>query len=259
MFSSFRFSSDCPRSLAFILALVAGLTTFVVDLLISRNDVSVKHLAHLGADILISFALTGLFTLALVRWMLRERTRYERDLEAANRRLRQMAITDSLTGVYNHRYFEMKLEKEWARMRRLGHPLTCVMIDIDNFKSINDTYGHAGGDAVLAQLARILMREFREIDIVSRYGGEEFTIILIEKPSHIHGLAVVMERIRKKIATSRFEYAGKRIPVTVSLGGALAPYHATLTKPVDLVVAADSAMYTAKQAGKNCARVWTEK
>jgi len=201
------------------------------------------------------FAASAIFLVLAMRSVAAERSKFATELQAVNQKLREMAVTDGVTGLYNHRYFELTLEREWQKMRRLGHTLACVMIDLDDFKKINDTYGHHAGDVVLRQTAQILQREFREIDIVSRYGGEEFVVLMSEKPSHAAGLLVTMERVRKKIADQQFESKGKKFRVTGSLGGAIVP-HVEISHPEDLVKSADRAMYCAKQSGKNCSQIF---
>ncbi len=190
----------------------------------------------------------------LVRRATAEQSQHAIEIEAINTKLREIAITDAVTGVYNHRHFELVLEQEWQKMQRLQHPISCIMIDLDDFKKVNDLHGHQAGDAILHQFANLLMREFREIDIISRYGGEEFTAILIEKPGHLEGLRHTMDRIRQKIAEEKFQHYGKIIQITASLGGAMAPGSGATT-PEELVRLADQAMYRAKLAGKNCCRI----
>lgn len=187
----------------------------------------------------------------------REQAIYARELEIRNEKMRDLAVTDGLTKVYNHRYFEHRLEKEWERFERFHHPLACVMIDVDNFKQINDKFGHRGGDMVLRGVADMLRENLREVDIISRYGGEEFTILLFERPSHIHGLKLTMEKIRKKIEKKRFLINKSPVKITASLGGALVP-NTKIKSPDELVQFADQAMYLAKERGKNRSAVFSE-
>ena len=210
---------------------------------------------HLFLLLVLVFVMTFLVSLWRLNIFLSKHKRYLDDLENMTSKLRHLAITDGLTEAHNHRYFEMKLEHEWQRMLRMGHTLSCVIMDIDNFKKVNDTYGHRAGDLVLHGVSVLLHQEFREIDIVSRYGGEEFAIILIEKPSEREGLYRTMERIRKRIRQEKFIFENQEISVTSSFGGALAP-NARLGSPHALLAAADRAMYRAKAAGKNCSRVF---
>jgi diguanylate cyclase (GGDEF)-like protein len=203
------------------------------------------------------FYISSVFVITLVMsaWVIDKAYKYIRELKGVRDKLRKLAITDGLTDTYNHRYFELTLEREWKRMQRLHHPLGCIMIDFDNFKQVNDCYGHPTGDTVLRLTAKLLKMEFREIDIVSRYGGEEFVVILVEKPAHLDGLTRTMERIRKKIAEQRFSFQGKEFSITASIGGALVP-HPEINTPEDLVRASDQAMYCAKRINKNCSKTF---
>jgi diguanylate cyclase (GGDEF)-like protein len=201
---------------------------------------------------LIVFLLAGSLIAAAwaVRKIVTNQIIYNRELRARTEKMRELAMIDGLTKVFNHRYFEHKLEKEWERFERFQHSLSCVMLDIDNFKSINDTFGHRAGDKVLHGLAELLRENLREIDIISRYGGEEFTIIFFEKPNTIEGLKKMMEKIRGEIAAHQFDLGDRKIQITVSLGGALVP-NPQIIAPDQLVHFADRAMYHSKKNGKN--------
>lgn len=176
------------------------------------------------------------------------------ELADANARLAQLALTDGLTGLYNHRHFHERLALEVARSQRSGLPLSLVMLDVDRFKQLNDAYGHPAGDEVLRQLARVLTETRRANDLVARYGGEEFAVILVDTARVTAGK--VAERIRERIAEHDFSdaaaIAGKgttRLAVTVSLGVATFPDDGADTGA--LVRAADSALYAAKRAGRD--------
>lgn len=163
-------------------------------------------------------------------------------------RLVERANTDSLTDLYNHRYFQERLAAELSRAERYKHPLSLIMLDIDHFKSLNDTHGHPTGDMVLRALAGIMVSEARDIDIIARYGGEEFTIILPETTGE--EALLMAERLRETIRSHSF--VGKeesRIPVTVSMGISEFPVHASERE--GLIMAADLAMYQAKSTGRN--------
>jgi diguanylate cyclase (GGDEF)-like protein len=164
------------------------------------------------------------------------------------RRAQRLAITDGLTGLYNRRYLEERLEDEMRRSRRYSRVLSLLMIDIDFFKQYNDTCGHLKGDDVLRELARILLRHSRETDITARYGGEEFVMILPETDAR--NARRLADRIRASVEETPFE-GEERIPaggITVSIGvSALAldeDAHNTLER-------ADQALYVSKQSGKN--------
>ncbi len=163
--------------------------------------------------------------------------------------LERLSVTDRLTELYNHGYFQQRLEEEIGRAARFGRRLSLVMLDIDDFKQFNDTYGHPKGDRVLRTLSAIIRQNLREIDVAARYGGEEFVIVLPETDTA--GAMAVAERIRASMAEQRFDVGEDALPIsqTVSLGVATYPVHGVTA--VRLVEAADKAMYDAKRAGKN--------
>lgn len=164
------------------------------------------------------------------------------------RSLEQLAITDGLTGIFNHRYFQMRLENEVKRAARYKLPFALLMIDLDHFKNINDRYGHATGDQVLAEVASLLKRSVRETDITARYGGEEFTIILTQ--TALADAVLTADRLRKTIAEYTYETAeGVPLQVTVSIGVAAFPDHGSSRE--GLLQASDRALYAAKNAGRN--------
>ena len=160
----------------------------------------------------------------------------------------EQAARDMLTNLYNRRTFEQRLQEETLRAQRYGKPYSLLMLDIDHFKAINDSYGHPVGDTVLRILAGMLKNEVRDIDTVARYGGEEFVIILPETEGMEAGL--LAERIRLEIAERPFRIRdGLEVPVTVSIGVACFPRCAD--SPQLLVERADQALYMAKQSGRN--------
>jgi len=162
------------------------------------------------------------------------------------RKMSTLAITDGLTGVYNHRHFHERLTEEWLRAERYRKPLSLVMIEGDDFKKINDTYGHLQGDAVLRDLAALMVRTVRDVDVVSRYGGDEFTVILPETDAQ--GAVTVAERIRRGVEEYPFASEEGSIQMTVSVGVAS---HPPIADRNALVRAADEALYAAKRQGKN--------
>lgn len=172
----------------------------------------------------------------------------EKELADMNVRLREISMTDGLTGVENRRSLEERLHDMWQHSLRLHEPIALVMCDIDKFKSVNDTYGHQAGDAVLKEFAALLKSEAREIDRVGRYGGEEFLLIL---PGTVLDAAVTFaERLREKVANHTFSYTGGTLCRTMSCGVAASP-HPRVKDQEGLLRAADDALYVAKETGRN--------
>ncbi|OGW63581.1 MAG: hypothetical protein A2V83_09470 [Nitrospirae bacterium RBG_16_64_22] len=169
-----------------------------------------------------------------------------RTLERKTHTLERLAITDGLTGVYNHRYLYTRLDEEFARAARYQSPLALIMVDLDDFKRVNDTFGHRRGDEVLKDVAATIRRAVRRSDIVTRYGGEEFVILLPQTP--LSGAFQEAERIREAVARRRFRGLGH--PITISLGLAAYPENQP-RRGDDLLKLADQAMYQAKAKGKN--------
>ncbi|NMO23636.1 diguanylate cyclase, partial [Pyxidicoccus fallax] len=183
----------------------------------------------------------------------RELDRANKELARRREELLALSRTDALTGLFNRRYFEERLNEEFARSRRYGSPLSLVMLDIDHFKRINDTYGHPFGDQVLKAVAHTSRSRLREVDLLARYGGEELIALLPETGPE--DALKVCERVREAIAALELEEAcpgGAPRPVrlTASLGVATVPA-ADLTSAEALLRAADISLYAAKGAGRN--------
>ncbi len=195
------------------------------------------------------------------------------ELEAANqelvnlnRQLKESSLRDGLTGLFNHSHFRDVLHQNFALFERSRAPLSILFIDMDNFKAINDIYGHATGDQVLRMVGRLLDNRqsldedsqlWRASDVTARYGGEEFAVLLPD--TSMEGAVVFAERLCRHIMelTRTPELANLAVlsfPLSCSIGVATFPTDATT--PTELVMAADTAMYAAKQAGKNCVRVF---
>ena len=166
----------------------------------------------------------------------------------AEEKLRKMATTDELTGLWNRRYFLQATRQEIDRAQRYDQPLSLIVFDVDNFKKVNDTRGHAAGDATLQHLASLMKKSLRDIDIPGRLGGEEFGILLPN--TELNNAALLAERLRKTIEDSPADFKGSEINLTVSIG--VTAYQNRFSSVDELLKTADEALYEAKGSGKNC-------
>jgi diguanylate cyclase (GGDEF)-like protein len=193
----------------------------------------------------------GLRVIKLQEEQSRDKERIDKvtaELAIANRRLEMDALTDVLTGLPNRRYLIERLSHDWAMARRSGQPLTCMVLDIDHFKRINDTYGHDVGDRVLERVAEVLRGCIRGTDVVCRYGGEEFVVVGAD--SDLDSSLRCAERLRHAVETEvAASFPKLERHVTVSIGVALR--NETTRTPEMLLKAADEALYLAKQTGRN--------
>jgi len=171
------------------------------------------------------------------------RTKHLQDL------LIEHARIDPLTGLPNRRALDERLQQEWARLLRHGGHLSVIMADLDNFKRVNDRFGHPAGDEVLCQVARLLADGCRESDTPARYGGEEFVVVAPETTAQ--AATVFADRLRTSICARPLEVRGKAVEVTASFGVA---DNEGPKSPEELVQAADEALYRAKSAGRNCVK-----
>lgn len=189
----------------------------------------------------------------------KELERKNRELLEKNRLLEQMAVTDSLTGLYNRRYVLSRLTNEILHASRYQEFLSFIMIDIDHFKRINDKFGHLAGDTVLRDLAGHIRSSVRDADIAARYGGEEFLVVCPNTDTR--GAGVLAERIRSSIENAEFHYSDLDIPVTVSLGihSRIPENHRNIQDEISKFIGnADIALYRAKANGRNRAELYTE-
>jgi diguanylate cyclase (GGDEF)-like protein len=161
--------------------------------------------------------------------------------------IKMKALTDGLTGLYNHRHFQERLEENIKRAERLKENLSLMLLDIDHFKKINDTYGHPVGDQVLRTLASTIDETVREIDIPARYGGEEFGVLLLGAGKN--EAQQVAERLRERVKNLRFNSSSGDFSITVSIGIATFPEDATTRET--LIERADEALYRAKNSGRD--------
>lgn len=166
----------------------------------------------------------------------------------------RLAITDGLTGLFNHRHFQERLAEEFKRLQRLPDPISLLLIDIDFFKRINDTFGHPAGDEILRGVAGVIKATIRDTDIPARYGGEEFAAVLLG--TNHEGAQIMAERLRRSVMDKRFYIDGNEIRVTVSIGTATSPYDAGNRE--GLIEKADQALYYAKRNGRNRCVLYNE-
>ena len=158
-----------------------------------------------------------------------------------------LSVCDGLTGLYNRRHFECNMEREFLRAKRYRSNLSLAIVDIDYFKTVNDTFGHQFGDYVLKEIAKLMPDSFRKTDMIYRYGGEELTVILTE--TDLQNAYIPLDRLRDRISKHKFSYNGKETNVTISVG--VSTNFLNVADERDLVKSADEALYKAKQSGRN--------
>lgn len=162
--------------------------------------------------------------------------------------VKNLAVTDGLTGLFNHRYFQTNINSEVTRVQRYLRPLSLIMFDIDYFKMFNDTYGHPMGDLVLTEIAKVVKKNVRKVDIACRYGGEEFAVILPE--TKIKEAILVAEKIRTSVEKIRFDTGRGMKKEKVTISGGVAQFKSGMSKE-DFIRGADDSLYKAKNDGKN--------
>jgi diguanylate cyclase (GGDEF)-like protein len=204
---------------------------------------------RLGADDYVCKPFDERELIARVTAMLRIKAQADAVREA-RAKLEQLATHDELTGLYNYRYLNARLVEEWKRAERFHEPLAALMIDLDGFKGLNDTYGHPFGDTALRVLAARLRRGVREIDVIARYGGDEFLVILPN--THLGGAIAVADRLWRDITSTVVPVEGTSTLITLmaSIGVAVFPSRDVRNKDT-LLKTVDEALYAAKRAGKN--------
>jgi len=179
-----------------------------------------------------------------------------RKLDAANQELKRLTSLDGLTGIANRRHFDAVLVREWRRAMRQGDELAIIMCDIDFFKLFNDTYGHQDGDECLRQIAQVLVKSMdRGGDLLARYGGEEFIAVL--PGTSLNGASFVAGQMRQAVSKLAIEHSGSPYGIVTASFGVASSLAVQETDPLDVVGAADRALYEAKHAGRN--RVFQDK
>lgn len=183
------------------------------------------------------------------RYLYTSLERANRQLRDANERLLKLTVTDERTNLLNDRYLKRRLGEEFKRAQRYGTPLSVAMLDLDHFKEVNDKYGHDCGDQVLREFGNLLTASARTTDIVGRFGGEEFLMVL----PNTDGIraAIVAERVRKAAEEHIYKYKESLVRITTSAGVASVPANSQVHDEHELLKAADQALYRAKQASRN--------
>ena len=232
-----------------VAAAVKAMPRFVpVILLTALNDIESKRRGQAaGADDFLSKPVVLLELQIRIAAMLRIR-RLTEQLDAANKRLGELAHTDQLTGLANRRRFEQLFASEHERARRHHRPLAVLTLDIDHFKAVNDTYGHAVGDEVLKAVARSVAKTLRQTDWIARTGGEEFVVLAPE--SNPAGAVALGERLRRRVEGLTIDSGGVQLAKTISIGVAAWDGSGPVTADA-LLSASDDALYQAKEKGRN--------
>ena len=217
----------------------------IIALVPAEERAAVVAVLRLGAEVVCT-PVEPEELMARMERCLRERQRVNELLTRVTS-LERLSVTDGLTGVHNHRYFQERLREEFRRAQRYDDTLSLILIDLDHFKAFNDTHGHQVGDIVLCDVAGSLQRSVRETDLLARYGGEEFAILLPRTP--LAGALTVAERVWRELGQL---HTGpqRTLRVTASLGISTFPHHAVSSAEL-LVRAADQALYRAKDEGRN--------
>lgn len=231
--------------------LIKGMTQdrfLPVALLTARSDVDSRvEGLRVGADEYICKPFDDRELYERVHSLLRIKQSYDAVAHARDE-LSRVAVRDELTGLYNYRYLQSRLSEEFKRAERYREPLACVMLDLDNFKTINDSLGHAIGDEVVKETAARLLRTIRDVDVAARYGGDEFLLIL--PSSNFPGALTLAERVLRAIGEVPYGAGDEAFMLTASIGVSVFPSRDIHSKD-GLLKAADRALYEAKQNGRN--------
>ena len=234
------------RCQALLLPLVDAAGRSVAEMVlladISQQVAEARQVVMIGSA---ASVVSGAVLFALFYWLV---GRIGRRIECDEQMLQELASRDGLTGLYNHRMFYSMLDEEIARTQRYKRPLALLILDIDHFKRVNDTYGHVAGDRILTGMAQLLQQTVRQEDRVCRYGGEEISVIMPE--TGVQTAIQTAERVRAAVEQVVFkDDSGQEIRVTASIGVAALPEQAATLQ--ELVNAADTALYAAKEGGRN--------
>jgi two-component system cell cycle response regulator len=223
-------------------------TFLPIILLTVKDDIDSKVTGlKLGADDYLAKPFNALELQARVASMLRIKLLQDK-IVSKRQELEALSVTDEMTGLLNHRAMQQRLRDEFARAQRYNDPLSVIMIDVDYFKRINDTHGHITGDRALEKLSKILKKSVRDIDILARYGGDEFLVILPQ--THFAGALAVGERMLRNTHAETLTTETETISLTISVGVAFYP-NKNIRTVEELVQFADQALYQAKHEGRD--------
>ena len=222
----------------------------VADRVAGLNIGADDYLAKPFEDIELEARIFASLRVKVAHTELRDRNQ---QLESMLHSVEVLAITDALTGLFNRRRFADVLKREFAVTRRYRNTLSCLIVDLDHFKQINDRFGHDAGDQVLKEVARRIVGSLREVDLAARYGGEEFAILLPHTSKS--DARIVAERLLANLRRQEFTFGAERVQITASIGCAGNSDVGSGT-PEDLVKAADLALYEAKRSGRNCVVIY---
>jgi diguanylate cyclase (GGDEF)-like protein len=220
--------------------IVSG-TTIVIEDLGSANGILVNA-DKVARHTLVDGDKIRLGDATLLRYCVHDETD-----ESFQETMYDLALRDALTRAFNRKHFALQLAREVSYARRHKTPLSLLMVDIDHFKQVNDKHGHLCGDAVLVEITKRLQACIRHEDMLARFGGEEFVVLL--RGIRLSEAGIVAERVRRKVADTHFEHDGKLLALTISVGGA--SYGPGADQEMSLVSAADVALYAAKSGGRN--------
>ncbi len=181
-------------------------------------------------------------------------TRLSKETEFAKHKIEHLSQTDDLTGLWNMRMFSVLTQSELNRSARFGHVFSVMMVDADNLKTVNDTFGHLAGDSLIKLIGKTVQENIRSTDIVARYGGDEFVVLLPE--TNCSGAFTAAEKVRQSVKATPFTVSGEQIPINVSTGIAGYPDHGT--EMLELLNKADSALNKSKGGGKNRTTIFSD-
>lgn len=260
----YRDVTDSLLSLVYVFLVIQSLRSGMEKRIYTTVYISILYIALLGVtkkgnlisidvfiDIVIYFVLDYIIAMVMshINTMHQQQKYYEEEIVNQNKKLEEIAFTDYLTSLNNHQAFYMYMDKMYKKTVMLKEGITLTIIDIDNFKIVNDTYGHLAGDEILREIAIIIKSNVRKTDFVARYGGEEFAIVHLD--TNLQEGINIAEKLRAKVENHKFSFNNKHIAITVSMGtGSLMPEDRDIPYS-QFIDGVDKLLYKAKNNGKN--------